>query len=196
MSQGQGKGRWTAHHFAGGVVLGAVAGAHEFVGTAVPGHHTAQVGADGVDAVAADGIAALDEQVGGIALETLHQTAVALLVGAQPASGRDAVAELVLGRGAAAAASRDPRRMAEFQRLSGAFGEYLQDLPYQSQIMEFTQEEWNNMGAGRRTEIVNALEAKLRLYEEFNRQPSLWVSFDGGRDAGEAMYPVPIDALP
>jgi serine/threonine-protein kinase PpkA len=99
-------------------------------------------------------------------------------------------------RGAAAAAARDPRRMAEFQRLGGAFGEFLQDLPYQSQIMEFTQEEWNNMGAGRRTEIVNALEAKLRLYEEFNRQPSLWVSFDGGRDAGEAMYPVPIDALP
>jgi serine/threonine-protein kinase PpkA len=99
-------------------------------------------------------------------------------------------------RGAAAATARDPRRMAEFQRLGGAFGEYLQDLPYQSQIMEFTQEEWNSMGAGRRTEIVNALEAKLRLYEEFNRQPSLWVSFDGGRDAGEAVYPVPIDALP
>ena len=105
VGQGQGEGGGAAHHLAGGVVLGAVAGAHEFVGTAVPGHHTAQVGADGVDAVAADGIAALDEQVGGIALETLHQTAVALLVGAQPASGRDAVAELVLGRGAAAAAS-------------------------------------------------------------------------------------------
>lgn len=99
-------------------------------------------------------------------------------------------------RGAAAAAARDPRRMAEFQRLGGAFGEFLQDLPYQSQIMEFTQEEWNSMGAGRRTEIVNSLEAKLRLYEEFNRQPSLWVSFDGGRNPGEAMYPVPIDALP
>lgn len=99
-------------------------------------------------------------------------------------------------RAAAAATARDPRRMAEFQRLGGAFGEFLQDLPYQSQIMEFTQEEWNNMGAGRRTEIVNALEAKLRLYEEFNRQPSLWVSFDGGRNPGEAMYPVPLDALP
>ncbi|MCA3339240.1 MAG: VWA domain-containing protein [Roseomonas sp.] len=99
-------------------------------------------------------------------------------------------------RGAAAAAARDPRRMAEFQRLGGAFGEFLQDLPYQSQIMEFTQEEWNSMGAGRRTEIVNALEAKLRIYEEFNRQPSLWVSFDGGRNPGEAMYPVPLDALP
>lgn len=99
-------------------------------------------------------------------------------------------------RGATAASVRDPRRMAEFQRLGGAFGDYLQGLPYQSQIMEFTQEEWNNMGAGRRAEVVNALDAKLRLYEEFNRQPSLWVSFDGGRDPGEAMYPVPIDALP
>ena len=99
-------------------------------------------------------------------------------------------------RAAAAATARDPRRMAEFQRLGGAFGEFLQDLPYQSQIMEFTQDEWNSMGAGRRTEIVNALEAKLRLYEEFNRQPSLWVSFDGGRNPGEAMYPVPLDALP
>lgn len=99
-------------------------------------------------------------------------------------------------RAAAAATARDPRRMAEFQRLSGAFGEFLQDLPYQSQIMEFTQDEWNSMGAGRRTEIVNALDAKLRLYEEFNRQPSLWVSFDGGRNPGEAMYPVPLDALP
>ncbi|MCA3350625.1 MAG: VWA domain-containing protein [Roseomonas sp.] len=99
-------------------------------------------------------------------------------------------------RAAAAATARDPRRMAEFQRLGGAFGEFLQDLPYQSQIMEFTQEEWNSMGAGRRTEIVNSLEAKLRLFEEFNRQPSLWVSFDGGRNPGEAMYPVPLDALP
>jgi hypothetical protein len=99
-------------------------------------------------------------------------------------------------RAAAAVTARDPRRMAEFQRLGGAFGEFLQDLPYQSQIMEFTQEEWNSMGAGRRTEIVNALEAKLRLFEEFNRQPSLWVSFDGGRNPGEAMYPVPLDALP
>ncbi|MCA3422984.1 MAG: VWA domain-containing protein [Roseomonas sp.] len=99
-------------------------------------------------------------------------------------------------RAAAAATARDPRRMAEFQRLGGAFGEFLQDLPYQSQIMEVTREDWINWGSGRRTEIVNALEAKLRLYEEFNRQPSLWVSFDGGRNPGEAMYPVPLDALP
>ena len=99
-------------------------------------------------------------------------------------------------RAATAASTRDPRRMAEFQRLGGAFGEYLEDLPYQSAIMEITQQEWVAMGAGRRREILNGIEAKLRLYEEFNRQPSLWVSFDGGRDPGEAMYPLPLDALP
>ncbi|MFM8991547.1 MAG: hypothetical protein ACKOUS_18470, partial [Alphaproteobacteria bacterium] len=99
-------------------------------------------------------------------------------------------------RAAAAASSRDPRRMAEFQRLGGAFGEYLDDLPYQSTIMEITQEDWVAMGAGRRREILNDIEAKLRLYEEYNRQQALWVNLDGGRDPGEAMYPVPLDALP
>ena len=54
----------------------------------------------------------------------------------------------------------------------------------------------NNLYSHNGKEPVNALEAKLRLYEEFNRQPSLWVSFDGGRNPGEAMYPVPLDALP
>ncbi len=99
-------------------------------------------------------------------------------------------------RGAMAATIRDPRRMAEFQRLGGAFGEYLDGLPYESQVMAITPEMWVNMGAGSRRELVNNLEAKLRLYEEYNRQPSLWVSFDGERNPGEAMYPVPLDSLP
>lgn len=99
-------------------------------------------------------------------------------------------------RGAMAATIRDPRRMAEFQRLGGAFGEYLEGLPYESQVMSITPEMWVNMGAGSRRELVNNLEAKLRLYEEYNRQPSLWVSFDDGRNPGEAMYPVPLDSLP
>lgn len=99
-------------------------------------------------------------------------------------------------RGATAATTRDPRRMAEFQRLGDAFNEVLQDLPYTSKIMEVTQEEWRSLTGGGRAEIRNELDTKIRMYEEFNRQPSLWVSFDGGRNPGEAMYPVPIDALP
>lgn len=99
-------------------------------------------------------------------------------------------------RSAALASSRDPRRMAEFQRLAGAFGDYLADLPYKSPIMEISQDDWRALSPAGRRELVNAMEGKLRLYEEYNRQPSLWVSFDGGRNPGEAMYPVPLDHLP
>jgi len=99
-------------------------------------------------------------------------------------------------RAATAATTRDPRRMAEFQQLGGAFGEFLQGLPYESAIMEYSQQEWSAMGSGRRQEVANTLDAKLRMYEDYNNQPSLWVQFDGGRDRGEAMYPVPLDALP
>lgn len=97
---------------------------------------------------------------------------------------------------ATAATARDPSRMAAFQTLSGAFGDYLRGLPYESAIMEYTQQEWSAMGSGRRQEVINTLDAKLREYEDYNSQPSLWVSFDGGRDPGDAMYPVPLNSLP
>ncbi|MCU0945449.1 MAG: VWA domain-containing protein, partial [Rubritepida sp.] len=99
-------------------------------------------------------------------------------------------------RGLAAALSRDPRRIAELQRVAGVFGEYLEGLPYRSAIMGITEDEWVTMGAGARREIINGLSAKLRLYEEFARQPELWVNLDSARAPGEAMYPVPLSALP
>lgn len=99
-------------------------------------------------------------------------------------------------RGAMAAVTRDPRRIREFQRLGGTFGEFLDDLPYQSQIMEITQDQWVNMGAAERRTILNALSSKLRLYEEFARQPQLWVNLDRERNPGEQMYPVPLSSLP
>jgi hypothetical protein len=99
-------------------------------------------------------------------------------------------------RGLAAALSRDPRRIAELQRVAGVFGEYLEGLPYRSSIMGITEDEWVTMGAGARREIINGLSARLRLYEEFARQPELWVNLDTARAPGEAMYPVPLSALP
>ena len=99
-------------------------------------------------------------------------------------------------RGLAAALSRDPRRIAELQRVGGVFGEFLDGLPYRSAIMGMTEDEWVTMGAGARREIINGLAAKLRLYEEYAVQPELWVNLDGARSPAEAMYPVPLSALP
>jgi hypothetical protein len=99
-------------------------------------------------------------------------------------------------KAAAAATSRDPRRLGEVQKLGNVVGEYLDDLPYKSQVMELTEQEWLAMGAAAQRELLNSVEAKIRLYTEFHNQPGMWVSFDGGRVPGDALYPVPLEALP
>ena len=98
-------------------------------------------------------------------------------------------------RAAFAATARDPQRLGNLARVGQALGEYLDGLPYQSQVMELTEQEWLAMGAAAQRELINGIEAKLRLYQEFAARPDLWVTLDG-RPGGEAFFPVPLDALP
>ena len=62
------------------------------------------MGADGVDAVAADGVFAFNDQIGGITLEALYKAAIAFGVAGEPAAGCDGIAQLIFGTGATAAA--------------------------------------------------------------------------------------------
>ena len=98
----------------------------------------------------------------------------------------------------AAHLARDPDglRTRGLESLGGILGEYLEGLPYVSDIATLDRTTWRNMGGGAQTELLDTLESRLRLYQDFNRTPELWKSFDGGRDAGEAVYPVPLSALP
>ena len=99
-------------------------------------------------------------------------------------------------RNAALAAARDPQRIGNLDRLGAAFGEYLDGLPYRSQVMELTERAWLEMQSGGQRELLNALEAKLRLYEEYARTPSLWTQLGSGTDPGAAVFPMPLDQLP
>ena len=95
-----------------------------------------------------------------------------------------------------AAAARDPQRIASARTIGGLLGEYLDDLPYQSEIMDINEADWLAMGAIAQRTVLNSVEAKLRLYQEFQSNTDLWVDLSGTRAAGEALYPVPIEALP
>ena len=93
-------------------------------------------------------------------------------------------------------AARDPSRIAQAGTLGGLLGEYLDGLPYASEVMGLTDREWQGMGPSGQSRLLNNIEAKLRLYREFNRNADLWVTLSGRHDAGDQVFPVPLDALP
>ena len=92
-------------------------------------------------------------------------------------------------------AARDPSRIAMAGSLGGLLSEFLEGLPYASEIMGMTEREWNAMSAGVQARLLNRIDAKLRLYREFSRS-DVWTTLSGRRDVGEQVFPVPLDALP
>lgn len=98
-------------------------------------------------------------------------------------------------RAAFAASARDPQRLGNLQRVGQFLGEYLEGLPYQSQVMDLSERDWLALAAAGQREVINGIETKLRLYQEFAARPDLWVTLDG-RQGGEAFFPVPLDSLP
>ena len=99
-------------------------------------------------------------------------------------------------RAALALAARDPSRIAASGGLGGLLAEFLDGLPYQSELMGMTEDTWLAMGAGAQARLLNGIDAKLRLYREFSGNAALWTTLSGRRDAGEQVFPVPLDALP
>ncbi len=99
-------------------------------------------------------------------------------------------------RAAFAAAARGTSQPPAAERIGGLLGEYLDGLPYRSDIMNISQDDWQAMGGIKQADILDGVEAKLRLYQEFQSQTDLWINLAGPEHPGEAAYPVPIEALP
>ena len=103
-------------------------------------------------------------------------------------------------RSAAASMSRDPGKVGSQQSRKladlGLIGEYLDDLPYKSKVMNLDQETWESWGITEQQAFIDEIEAKIRLYQRFHDDTGRWVMLDGGKSGGDAVYPVPIDSLP
>ena len=101
-------------------------------------------------------------------------------------------------RSAVALLARDPDRIvsAEFESLGDLLGEYLEDLPYRSQLMEIDEQTWLAMGPGAQREVLDSIQAKLRLYQRYHDQVDLWIALYDGAPEGETVFPIPLDALP
>ncbi len=95
-------------------------------------------------------------------------------------------------------AARDPNSpMPQGQNLSqlGVLSEFLEGLPYKSDIMLLREEDWYRMSIGQQTTFINRLKSRLARYEEYDKDRSHWESF-GASNPGDWMYRVPLTMLP
>jgi len=100
---------------------------------------------------------------------------------------------------AAARISRDPNQFslkpAENLGQMGLLGEFLDDLPYRSDIMRLTEEDWYRMSVGEQQALIDDLKLKLRRYRQYHDDVANWTSF-GATDPGDSVYRVPLSMMP
>ena len=100
---------------------------------------------------------------------------------------------------ASAQLTRDP---AQFSRQPGqnlaqmgVLGEFLEGLPYKSEVLSLREEDWYNKSTGEQTAFINRLKSRVARYEEYDKDRANWESF-GAPDPGDWVYRVPLNMLP
>ena len=98
---------------------------------------------------------------------------------------------------ASAKTARDPNMPTQGKTLAelGVLGEFLDGLPYRSEVMLLTEEDWYRKSIGEQTAFINRLKSKLARYEEYDRDRKNWETF-GTFSANDWVYRVPLNMLP
>lgn len=102
-------------------------------------------------------------------------------------------------RSVAAAMGQDPNKIkAEGAKIAdlGLLGEYLDGVPYKSQVASIDEETWKGMSIQEQEKFINNLRDKLQHYRVMNEDQSRWTSLSEGSDPRDFVYPVPLEALP
>ncbi|BBT42633.1 vWA domain-containing protein [Pseudomonas putida] len=78
----------------------------------------------------------------------------------------------------------------------GVLGEYLQDLPYQSEVLNLDEETWKGWDGLAQEKFIRNLSTKLRHYQRYNADVDRWVALAPGADSRDNVYPVPLEMMP
>ena len=99
----------------------------------------------------------------------------------------------------AAQLTRDPSRFSHQpgQNLAqaGVLGEFLEGLPYKSDVLGMTENDWYNKSVGEQAQFINRLKSRIARYEEYDKDRTHWESF-GSPNSGDWVYRVPLSVLP
>jgi len=103
-------------------------------------------------------------------------------------------------RSVAATMGADPNQLKQNgnARLAdmGVLGEYLEDLPYQSEVLNLDEETWKSWDGLAQEQFIRNLNTKLRHYQRYNADVDRWVALAKDSDARDNVYPVPLEMMP
>ena len=117
-------------------------------------------------------------------------------LGEQSRSAEDAASFFAQVRDVVARMAQNPDRLVntDAETLGGAL-EFLEDLPYESQLMLTTEERWSQSAMNRR-QILDGMRQKLVQYRKWLLDPSVWTRLYPGAPDGEYVFAMPFDVLP
>lgn len=78
----------------------------------------------------------------------------------------------------------------------GYMQEYMEDLPYTSEVMSLSLSDWQDWSPKQQLEFVHRLENKVSYYQALHDHTDQWVSPEGGPVTGDSIHPIPLDMLP
>jgi len=92
------------------------------------------------------------------------------------------------------ATNPDRRLNPDAQSLGGAL-EYLDALPYRSQLLQMTEDRWTQSAMLRRS-IIDGMRQKHTQYRKWLFDPSVWTALHPEATDGELVFAMPFDVLP
>jgi len=103
-------------------------------------------------------------------------------------------------RSVAATMGADPNQLKQNSSAKladmGVLGEYLEDLPYQSEVLNLDEETWKSWDGLAQEKFIRTLNTKLRHYQRYNADVDRWVALAKDSDARDNVYPVPLEMMP
>lgn len=117
-------------------------------------------------------------------------------LGEQSRNAEDAATFFTQVRDVVAQMAQNPDRLisTNSDTLGGSL-EFLEDLPYESQLMLTTEERWSQSAMNRRA-ILDGMRQKLVQYRKWLLDPAVWTPLYQGAPDGEYVFAMPFDVLP
>lgn len=78
----------------------------------------------------------------------------------------------------------------------GLLPEFIEGLPYKSEVLEMTNDDWTSMSADNQAEFLNKVQAKITLYENYYNDTGKWIELNKGDDPGDHVMFLDLNAMP